>query len=194
MRANRISVAAIIVTSFFLLALRESRYAAPAFGQALSPAAGPAVPSVNLPAAPGQPQAFATIGALPALLPAPGPHAFATATPASQAFRCACNGPGFPTSWMGPVSASNLLIAQQNAPGTCSAYLIGANAASPAIPPPSALFNPGTQAVTRVPGTLLSAPPGSILPYQPPQVVNHPPLSTIRQSIIISQCQRCSCS
>lgn len=193
MRATRVSAAAIILMSFFLLALKESRYATPAFGQALAPAAAPSAPFISLPAAPGQPQAFATIGALPALLPAPGPHALATAAPAPQPFRCSCNGPGFATSWVGLVSASNLLVAQQTAPTTCTAYLIQANAETAAIAPPSAVFNPGTQATTRVPGTLLSAPPGSVTPYQPPQVLNHPPLSSIRQAVIASECSRCSC-
>lgn len=192
MRASRVSAAAIILTSFFLLALRESRYAAPAFGQATGVTV-PSVPSVTLPAAPGQPQPFATIGALPALLPAPGPKTFATPTPAQQAFRCACSGRGSATAWVGLVAASNLLIAEQNATNSCTAYLVAANAESPGIVPPSATFNPGTQATTRFPGGLLSAPPGSISPYQPPQVFNHPPLSAIRQAVIQAQCTQCSC-
>jgi hypothetical protein len=183
-----------MLTSFFLLAVKESRYAAPAFGQtAIAPAA---VPSVVIPVAPGQPQPFATIGALPQLLAAPGPVTFASPapSPAAQVFRCACNGPGFPTSWVGQVQAANLLIAQQNAPTSCSAYLITANAESPAISPPSAVFNPGTQATTKVPGTLISAPPGSLVPYQSPQVFNHPPVSSIRKVVIAAQCLRCSCN
>jgi hypothetical protein len=195
MRVARVSVAAIMLTWFFLLVVKESRYATPAFGQtAIAPAA---VPSVSLPAAPGQPQPFATIGALPQLLPAPGLVRFASPTPspAVQVFRCACNGPGFPTSWVGQVQAANLLVAaQQNAPTSCTAYLITANAESPAIAPPSAIFNPGTQATNKVPGTLISAPPGSLIPYQSPQVVNHPPLSAIRRVIIADQCSRCSCN
>src|SRR5579885_2996597 len=197
MRASRISVAAAILTSFFLLALRESRYAGTAFGQALAPAAGPSVPAVTLPAAPGRPQAFATIGALPQLLPAPGPHRFAvpTPTPAQQLFRCACNGPGFATSWVGQVQAASLLIAQQQAPTSCTRYLIAANAESPSIAPPGSLISQITQPVSRVPGTLYSAPPGS-LPVTiqvPPPVINHPPASAIRQQVIASECSRCSC-
>ena len=194
MRVARVSFAAVMLTTFFMLAVKESRYATSAFGQtAIAPAA---VPSVSLPAAPGQPQPFATIGALPQLLPAPGPMRFASPapSPAAQVFRCACNGPGFPTSWIGQVQAANLLVAQQNAPTSCTAYLITANAESPAIAPPSAVFNPGTQATTRFPGTLYSAPPGSLLPYQSPQVVNHPPLSAIRKLLIAEQCSRCSCN
>jgi hypothetical protein len=195
MHATRVWIAAVMLTSFFLLAVEESRYATPAFGQAVAPAAGPAAPSVTLPAAPGQPQSFATIGALPQLAPAPGPRrAKATPTPSTQVFRCACNGPGTPTSWMGQVQAANMLIAEQNAPNTCTAFLTTQNAASPQIVPPSATFNPGTQAVNRIPGTLLSAPPGSLLPYQSPQVLNRPALSSIRQQILASECQRCSCN
>jgi len=193
MRVARVSVAAVMLT-FFMLAVKESRYATSAFGQAaIAPAA---VPSVSLPAAPGQPQPFATIGALPQLLPAPGPVTFASPapSPAAQVFRCACNGPGFPTSWIGQVQAANLLVAQQNAPTSCTAYLITANAESPVLTPPSAVLNPGTQPTNRFPGTLVSAPPGSLLPYQPPQVVNHPPLSAIRRVVIAEQCSRCSCN
>jgi hypothetical protein len=194
MRVARVSFAAVMLTSFFMLAVNESRYATSAFGQtAIAPAA---VPSVALPAAPGQPQPFATIGALPQLLPAPGPVTFAlpTPSPAAQVFRCACNGPGFPTSWVGLVSAANLLVAQQNAPTSCTAYLITANAESPAITPPSAVFNPGTQPTNKFPGALISAPPGSLIPFQSPQVVTHPPISAIRKVVIAEQCSRCGCN
>ena len=193
MRVARVSVAAVMLT-FFMLAVKESRYATPAFGQAaIAPAA---VPSVSLPAAPGQPQPFATIGALPQLLPAPGPVTFASPapSPAAQVFRCACGGPGFPTSWIGQVRAVNLLVAQQNAPTSCTAYQITANAGSPFITPPSAALNPGLQPTTRLPGTLVSAPPGSLPPYLPPQVNTHPPLSNIRKQVIALQCSRCGCN
>jgi hypothetical protein len=195
MRVARVSVAAVMLTSFFLLAMRESRYPTTAFGQT-APLAPAAVPSLSLPAAPGQPRPFATIGALPQLLPAPGAVTFAspTPTPGSSVFRCACNGPGFPTSWIGLVSAANLLVAQQNAPTSCTAYLITANAESPFIAPPSAALNPGLQPTTRYPGTLYSAPPGSLPPYLPPQVVTHPPLSGIRKLVIGEQCSRCGCN
>ena len=194
MRIARVSVAVVMLTSFFMLAVKESRYATSAFGQTtVAPAA---VPSVALPAAPGQPQPFATIGALPQLLPAPGPVTFASPAPSpvARVFRCACNGPGFPTSWVGQVQAANLLVAEETAPTSCTAYLITADAESPAITPPSAVFNPGTQATNKIPGTLISAPPGSLIPYQSPQVVNHPPISLIRKAIIANQCSRCSCN
>ncbi|SRR5579885_38828 len=196
MRAARISAVWILLASFFLLALKESRYATPAFGQAAAPAAGPSVPVITLPAAPGQPQPFATIGALPQLLAAPHPVLSPTPTPsATQVFRCACNGPGFATSWIGQVQAASLLIAQQQAPTSCTRYLIAANAESPSIAPPGSLISQITQPVSRVPGTLYSAPPGS-LPVTiqvPPPVINHPPASAIRQQVIASECSRCSC-
>ncbi len=190
MRAARVSIAAIILTSFFLLALRESRYATPAFGQA----AAPAPPVITLPAAPGQPQAFATIGAIPQLAPAPGPAlASPTLTPAGGlVFRCACSGPGFPTSWVGPVSnAPNLLLAeQQYAPGICTSYLTGANAGSP--------YLGSTGSSASFPGTLYSFPPGQVGNSSRVQTFNasaqrRVPLSAQRDLVIVTECENCSC-
>jgi hypothetical protein len=195
MRVARVS-AAIILTSFFLLALKESRYAGPAFGQT-APAAGPSVPSITLPAAPGQPQAFSTIGALPQLLPAPGPALSSpTPTPGMLTFRCACNGPGSATSWMGPVSAANLVLAEmQQAPAACLSYKVAANAESPLISQPGSVLSSITQPVAAAPGTLYSAPPGSnpVTVQVPPPVLNHQSLASIRKLVLASQCQRCSC-
>ena len=195
MRIARVS-AVIILTTFFLLALKESRYVGHAFGQ-VAPATGPSVPSVTLPAAPGQPNAFSTIGALPQLLPAPGPALSSpTPTPGMLTFRCACNGPGSPTSWMGPVSATNLLLAEtQQAPAACLSYKITANAESPLISPPGSVLSAITQPVAAAPGTLYSAPPGSnpVTVQVPPAVLNHQPASTIRRLVLAGQCQRCSC-
>jgi hypothetical protein len=193
MRARTPAFAAIIVTFFFLLALIESRYGAAAFGQAAG--ANPAPPMVTLPAAPGQPQAFATIGALPALAPAPGPKRFAqpTATPGMQSFRCSCNGPGFPTSWVGNVQASNMLIAaQQTAPSQCVSYRTDANAENPQIGLPSSFLS-SLAPSSRVPGTLYSFPPGTPPPYIPPTARTHPPLSSIQGQLIAAACSRCSC-
>jgi len=190
MRATRISIAAIILTSFFLLAVRESRYASPAFGQAVAPAP----PVITLPNAPGQPQSFATIGALPQLAPAPGTQAVATPQATPQVFRCACNGPGFPTSWIGQVQAANFLQAEQSAPASCSSYLIGANAESPLINPPSSGFSTSGRPVT-APGTLYSGAPGAVQAgVVSPLVLSHEPVSTVRKGIISSECARCSCN
>jgi len=195
MRVARVS-AAIILTTFFLLALKESRYVGPAFGQ-VAPAAGPSAPSITLPPAPGQPQSFATIGALPALLPAPGPALSSpTPTPGLVTFRCACNGPGNPTSWMGPVSAANLLLAEtQQAPAACLSYKVTANAAAPLIAQPGSALSSITQPVAAAPGTLYSAPPGSnpVTVQVPPPVLNHQSASTVRRLVLAGQCQRCSC-
>lgn len=194
MRVARVS-AAIILTSFFLLALKESRYAGSAFGQT-APAAGPSVPSITLPAAPGQPQAFSTIGALPQLLPAPGPVLSSpTPTPGPLTFRCACNGPGSATSWMGPVSAPNILLAEQQAPTSCLSYRVAANAEAPIIAQPGSALSAITQPVAAVPGTLYSGAPGSnpITVQVPPAVLNHQPASSIRRLVLQGQCSRCSC-
>ena len=114
MRAAKVSVIGIILTSFFLLAVTESRYATPAFGQAAAPGAPSIAAALILPPAPGQPQPFATIGALPRLAPAPGPKLSpgAAPTPGGLTFRCSCNGPGFATSWIGQVAGTNLLNAR----------------------------------------------------------------------------------
>ncbi len=198
MRAARISFAWIILTSFFLLALRESRYASPAFGQAAVPAAGPSVPVVTLPAAPGAPQPFATIGALPQLMAAPHGVLSPTPTPAAtQSFRCACNGPGFPNVWAGTVSAASLLIAeQQTAPSTCTSYLINANAGSPYRS--AATSNLGSASTVPLPGTLYSFPPGQAFRSTSTQLflnsaTTNQPLSAVRQLVISESCQRCSC-
>jgi hypothetical protein len=198
MRAAKVSVIGIILTSFFLLAVTESRYATPAFGQAAAPGAPSIAAALILPPAPGQPQPFATIGALPRLAPAPGPKLSpgAAPTPGGLTFRCSCNGPGFATSWIGQVAGTNLLNAQQIAPTTCTTYLVGANAQSPQIAPPGSILSGIVSPVAAAPGTLYSAPPGA-LPQTvlvPPFVINHPPRSAIRDQIIALQCQRCACN
>ncbi|MGH7813607.1 MAG: hypothetical protein ACREQI_06345 [Candidatus Binataceae bacterium] len=99
--------------------------------------AAPTPIPMTAPAAPGQPHSFSTIGALPALAPAPGTQALAA--PAAQAtprmFRCSCWGPGFPTSWVGTVAAQSYILARNAATGQCAGYRIKANARSPYIPP-----------------------------------------------------------
>ena len=69
MRAVRITFALLIVSTIVMLALSDSRFSPQPFAQ-VTAAPGP-VP-LTAPAAPGQPRAFSTIGALPALAPAPG--------------------------------------------------------------------------------------------------------------------------
>ena len=135
MRAVRLVIAVLIVSPIIVLALSESRFSRQPFAQ-VTAAPGP-VP-LTAPAAPGQPQAFSTIGALPALAPAPGTHAcseFASAAPTPRAFRCTCSAPGTWTEWAGVVSSSSYVLASQSARGQCANYLLNANAPSPYIPP-----------------------------------------------------------
>ena len=68
----------------------------------------------------------------PASTPAPTP----IAAPTAQAFSCSCSSPGQPVAWMGRLSASSYLMAEQAAKGRCLAYL-GSKPVSPFIQPPS---------------------------------------------------------
>ena len=69
MRAVRLIFAVLIVSPILVLALSESRLSRQPFAQ-VTAAPGPV--TLTAPVAPGQPQAFSTIGALPALAAAPG--------------------------------------------------------------------------------------------------------------------------
>ena len=129
MRALRITFALLIVSTIFILALGDSRLSRQPFAQ-VTAAPGP-VP-LTAPAAPGQPQAFSTIGALPALAPAPGSAlASATVLPTPRVFRCTCSAPGTWTEWAGSVSSSSYILARASARGQCANYLLNANAPSP---------------------------------------------------------------
>jgi len=134
MRAVRLVIAVLIVSPILMLALSESRLSRQPFAQ-ITAAPGPVV--LTAPVAPGQPQPFATIGALPALAAAPGtsPGAVATAAPTPRAFRCTCSAPGTWTEWAGVVSSSSYVLARQSARGQCASYLLNANAPSAYIPP-----------------------------------------------------------
>jgi len=183
--------ATVLLTSLFLLTVRESTQPATVVGQVAG-----ASPAITLPAAPGQPHSFATIGALPQLAPAPGPalSGVPSPTPANQVFRCACNGPGYPTSWMGTISAANILAAEQAAPSACFSFKTSANAESPYITPPSNTVV-GTGTSIQLPGTLYSGPPGSLATTVsvPPSVLQYRSSSATQQSLITSSCSRCSC-
>ena len=134
MRAVRLVIAVLIVSPILMLALSESRLARQPFAQ-ITAAPGP-VP-LTAPVAPGQPQPFSTIGALPALAPAPGtlPAAVASAAPTPRAFRCTCSAPGTWTEWAGVVSSSSYVLARQSARGQCANYFLNENAPSAYIPP-----------------------------------------------------------
>ncbi len=134
MRAVRLVIAVLIVSPILMLALSESRYARQPFAQ-VTAAPGP-VP-LTAPAAPGQPQPFATIGALPGLAPAPGttPAAVASAAASPRAFRCTCSAPGSGTEWAGVVSSSSYFLASQSARGQCFSYLLNEKTQSAYMPP-----------------------------------------------------------
>jgi hypothetical protein len=135
MRAVRLVIAVLIASPLIMLALTESRLSRQPFAQ-ITAAPGP-VP-LTAPVAPGQPQAFSTIGALPALAPAPGTTlAVASVAPTPRVFRCTCNAPGTWTEWAGVVTSSNYVLASQAARGVCANYLFNANAQSPFITPES---------------------------------------------------------
>jgi len=133
MRGFRLLVVLLIVSPIMMLALSESKLARQPFAQ-VTAAPGP-VP-LTAPVAPGQPQAFSTIGALPALAAAPGtlPLGVASAVPTPRAFRCTCGAPGTWTEWAGVVSSSSYVLASQSARGQCANYLVNANAPSAFIP------------------------------------------------------------
>ena len=185
MRAVRLVIAVLIASPLIVLALSESRLSQQPLAQ-ITAAPGPA--PLTAPVAPGQPQAFSTIGALPALAPAPGSTlAVASVAATPRVFRCTCNAPGTWTEWAGLVSSSNYVLASQAARGQCANYLFNANAQSPFITPESggisnqrqAIFN-GT-AFTQRSQVSTSVGQNVILPRS--DVV---PLTT--------QCTRCACN
>jgi hypothetical protein len=131
MRNVRLLIAVLIASPLIVLALSEPRLSQQPLAQ-ITAAPGPA--PLTAPVAPGQPQAFSTIGALPALAPAPGTTlAVASVAPTPRVFRCTCNAPGTWTEWAGLVTSSNYVLASQAARGQCANYLFNANAQSPFI-------------------------------------------------------------
>ena len=141
MRAVRLVIAVLIVSPILMLALSESRLSRQPFAQ-VTAAPGP-VP-LTAPVAPGQPQAFSTIGALPALAPAPGilSAAAASVAPTPRAFRCTCSAPGIWTEWAGVVSSSSYVLASQSASTQCANYILNENAPSAYIPPEGSTREP----------------------------------------------------
>jgi len=179
MPRSRLALAFIITMLWiFLLAVGESMFVRPTLGQ-VAPIA---------PAVPGQPLPLATIGALPALAPAPGTQLVAAPTAAAtpREFRCTCSGPGFPTSWSGMVAASSYILARQQASGSCTAYNVNAHAESPYIRPP------GTTA-SQPPGTFFSAPPGQVGVSQV-TIPGNEPVALSEKVEVAAECQRCACN
>jgi hypothetical protein len=131
MRALRVALLFFISVPVFILVLGESRHSPQVFAQtAVAPN-----PGLVPPAAPGQPASFATIGALPSLVPAPGTLSsiLATPVPTPRVFRCSCVGAPGKTSWIGPVPSSSYFLASQAAVKQCVSYKTNANAPSPYI-------------------------------------------------------------
>src|SRR5487761_1507499 len=133
MRVFKFAIAALIVIETLVLAMPESRYSAPVFGQVVI--GGPSTPvPLTPPPPPGQPQALSTIGAIPQLAPAPGST--------------------------NVIAASSYILARQTATGKCAAYKLNSHALSPYIPPPSGnLFG---AAAPQPPGGLYAFPPGQV--------------------------------
>ena len=186
MRAVRLTIVLLIVSPIFMLALSESRLARQPFAQ-VTAAPGP-VP-LTPPAAPGQPQAFSTIGALPALAPAPGTRLAAAPSvqPTPRVFRCTCSAPGTWTEWSGNVSSSNYLLARQSARGQCANFPLNENAPSAFIPMQGTTIN--QQRPTIYNGTAFT---------QRAQVSTSVGQSGLRQrsSVIplTTECSQCACN
>ena len=186
MRAVRLVIAVLIVSPILVLALSEPRLSRQPFAQ-VTAAPGP-VP-LTAPAAPGQPRAFSTIGALPALAAAPGtlPAGVASAVPTPRAFRCTCSAPGSGTQWAGVVSSSSYVLASQSARGQCANYLLNANAPSPYIPAQGSTLT--QQRPTLFNGTAFS---------QRAQVSTSVGQSFLlqrsRTTQLTTQCSRCACN
>jgi hypothetical protein len=79
---------------------------------------------------------------VPTLTPAPTP----VAAPTPQTFSCSCSSPGQPVVWMGRLSASSYVLAEQAARGQCLGYL-NTQPGSPFVQPPSSSFLAQTQAL-----------------------------------------------
>jgi hypothetical protein len=187
MRALRLAVLLLISVSFFLLVLGESRDSERALAQvAVTPV------TILPPAAPGQPAAFPTIGALPSLLPGPGTLSSVAATPlpTPRVFRCTCNGPGFPTEWAGPISAANYLLADQSASVACTSYKFNANAPSPYIAQHANAFVPTEPALSTGSALNSSALIGNA---KLGSAITTNPLGIAQYQISI-ECSRCACN
>lgn len=137
MRAVRLTIALLIMSPIFIVAIDESSRTPRLLAQ-VTALPGPA--PLTAPVAPGQPRAFSTIGALPALVPAPGTRLAAapSALPTPRVFRCTCSSPGNWTEWAGSVPSSSYILARQSARGQCANYLQNANPPSAYIPQTSA--------------------------------------------------------
>lgn len=190
-RVRQLTAALIILFPILILLMAESRYAQDAFGQ-VSPAPAP----LGAPAAPGQPSAFATIGALPPLAPAPGTRLTPTPQATPRMFVCSCAGPGFPAKWVGKVPAPSYILARQQATRACESYLLNSHTNSPYITPPAAGF---ASAPLPHPGAFNSVPPGQVTLPGGFVILNRPLQSGTAtganvEALIPQQCTECACN
>jgi hypothetical protein len=182
----RLVITVLMVSPFLILALSDSKLARQPFAQ-VTTAPGPVV--VPAPFAPGAPQSFSTIGALPSLAAAPGftPAAVASIAATPRAFRCTCGAPGTWTEWAGIVSSSSFVLASQAARAQCAGYLLNANAPSAFIAQNGSTLN--QQRPTIYNGTAFT---------QRTQVTTSVGQSGLLQrsaeSPLVNQCSRCACN
>lgn len=187
MRALRLAVLLLISVSFFLLVIGESRDSERALAQtAVTPV------TIVPPAAPGQPAAFPTIGALPSLLPGPGTlsNILATPLPTPRVFRCTCNGPGFPTQWAGQVTAANYLLADNSASAACTNFKFNANAPSPFIAQRASAFAATAPSLANGSALTSSALIGNA---KLGSAITTNPVGVAQYEITI-ECSRCACN
>jgi len=182
MRAIKRAIALLILSPIFLLAISESSLGVKLLAQ-ITTQPGP-VP-LTPPAAPGQPNSFATIGALPSLAPAPGTFraALASIQPTPRAFRCTCSAPGYWTQWAGTVSAPSYILAKQAATGQCVNYNLNSHAPSPYL---------ATQS-SRVVPPLVSPYNSSHALVANGNATRGQPL-TVFKGLVAGECTQCACN
>ena len=185
MRAVRLTIVLLVVSMVLVLALSDSRLSRQPFAQ-VTAAPGP-VP-LTAPAAPGQPQPFSTIGALPALAAAPGFSATPAAAATPRVFRCTCSAPGTWTEWAGIVSSSSYILARQSAGTQCASHLLNDSPPSAYIPQASS-NNLNAQRPTTYNGTAFT---------QRAQVSTSVGQSFLQQrsqtTQLTTQCSQCACN
>jgi len=186
MRGFRFLLVVLILSPIIVLTLSESRLARQPFAQ-VTAAPGP-VP-LTAPVAPGQPQAFSTIGALPSLAAAPGftPRLAASVAPTPRVFRCTCGAPGTWTEWAGVVASSNFLLASQAARGQCASFLLNQNAPSPYIVPEGTTASNAHQQIYN--GTAFTQ-RAQVATSVGQNVIQ--PRSSVTQ--LTTECSRCACN
>jgi hypothetical protein len=95
--------------------------AAQCLARAQLPAANPLVVPPLPPSPPAQLPAPASTAIAPQPLAVPSLPA-AYSTPGARLFNCSCSGPGEPVHWMGTVTSTSYLSADQSASGACVSY------------------------------------------------------------------------